>query len=171
MWQTRYRARWNRDWEMAFGHDRCRCLSISLPVRSGCVLWENVLPQSPAAALVFLAPQCDITWPSSLPPLACARRQWVLHGVILLASWARALSPSSQYLRGDGRGGRKRGLVLLLPAHCVSTRPGHHSFILTLFPSRFHYFALVKLECVVILWYHYRYIHQIKMWMCSSATL
>lgn len=121
-----------------------------------------MLSQIPAEALVFLAPQCDITRPSSLPPLGCACRQWVLHGVILLASWARALSPSSQYLRGEG--GRKGdwSYCCLATVWAQGQAHSHRSFILTLFPSRFQYFALVKLD---MLWYcntHYEYNQQSK---------
>lgn len=88
----------------------------------------------PRAAPVFLAPLCDITRPAPLPLLGCARRQRVLHGVILLASGARALSPSSQYIMGEG--GRQAGGG----AH-VSTRPGSqplnaYSFNKLRFPSR-----------------------------------
>ena len=134
--------------EMTFGHlDAADGRSISLSVKSGEVIPENVPPRSSQQPLVFPAPQCDITWPSSLPPTRSARRQRVLHGVILLASWARALSPSSQYLEGR----EERGLIPVQPAH--SPRAGgqaHWHHALSLFSSRIHYLCVAKLQCAVI---------------------
>lgn len=87
-------------------------LTVSVRAR---VLWENVPLWFPEQPRLFWHRCVTLHGPFPSPLLGCARRQWVLHGVILLVSWARALSPSSQYVMG----GREAGGG----AH-VSTRPG-----------------------------------------------
>lgn len=106
-WQTRYRVRRKllrngiQTWPLQmFEH-----LTVS---SSGWDLWENVPLRFPKQPWFFWHHRVTLHGPFPLPPLGCALRQWVLQGVILLASGARALSPSSQYVPRGGREGGKQ---------------------------------------------------------------
>ncbi len=59
---------------MAFGHDHCRCLNISLSVNSGEVLWENVRSQFPKQPWFFWHHSVTLHGPCPFPPLGCVAR-------------------------------------------------------------------------------------------------
>ena len=127
MWQMRYQARWKL---LTMGHDHCRYLSVSLSDL------ENVPSQFPEQHCFCWLHSVTLHGPCPLPHLSGAGRLWVLHRAILLASWARALSPSSQYLQGEGEGGRKgAGYHCSLPIVWAQDQAhSHNTFVLTFFP-------------------------------------
>lgn len=99
----------------------------------------------------------NVTWhgPCPFPPLRCACRQRMLRRVILLASGARALSPSSPV---PTRGGWD-----LLQCAALWAQ-SHHAFTRALFPSGFQNVALVKSNYVI-------FIQISRLKMCVNALL